>query len=33
MASGSNSRGDAGVDDGRGLSGPEVDIELEFIAQ
>ncbi len=33
MASGSNVRGDSGVDDGRGLSGAEVDVELEFIAQ
>ena len=33
MASGSNACGDSGVDDGRGFSGAEVDVELEFIAQ
>ncbi len=33
MASGSNSRCDPGVVDGRGFSGTEVDVELEFIVQ
>lgn len=33
MASGSNPVVDFGSDDGRGLSGAEVDVELEFIAQ
>jgi len=33
MASGSNSGSDFGAEDGRWLSGAEVDLELEFIAQ
>lgn len=33
MARGSNPVVDFGSDDGRGLSGAEVDVELEFIAQ
>jgi len=33
MARGSNPVADMRSDDGRGLSGAEVDVELEFIAQ